>query len=54
MLELTDQHKVRILAIFEGLHHKGRVGVKKWQQLLGELRFMGPAVMGTSSLFGAL
>ena len=53
-LELTDRRKARILAIFEDLHHKGRVGVKKWQRLLGELRFMGPAVPGASGLFGAL
>ena len=54
MLELTDQRKARILAIFEDLHHKGRVGVKKWQRLLGKLCFMGPAVPGASGLFGAL
>ena len=36
-LELTNRRKSRILAIFEDLHHQGRVGIKKWQQLLGEL-----------------
>ena len=30
------------------------MGVKKWQHLLGELRFMGPAILGASGLFGAL
>ena len=30
-LELTDRQKSRILAIFEDLHHKGQVGIKKWQ-----------------------
>ena len=49
-----DWQKSRILAIFEDLHHKGRVGIKKWQRLLGELRFMGPAIPGASGLFGAL
>ena len=53
-LELTDWQKSRILAIFEDHHHKGQVGVKKWQQLLSELHFMGPAVPGASSLFGVL
>ena len=53
-LELTDQWKACILAIFKDLHHKGCVGVKKWQWLLGELRFMGPTIPGASGLFGAL
>ena len=52
--ELTDRQKDHILTIFEDLHHKRRVGIKKWQQLLGELRFVGPAVPGASSLFGVL
>ena len=40
--------------IFEDLHHKRHVGIKTWQQLLGELWFMGPAVPRASGLFGAL
>ena len=53
-LELTNQQKSCILAIFDDLHHKGQVGIKKWQWLLGKLRFMGPAVPGASGLFKAL
>ena len=52
--ELIDHWKERILVIFKDLHHKRRLGIKKWQQLLGELRFMGPAIPGASGLFGAL
>ena len=36
-LELTDQWISHILSIFEDLHHKGQVSIKKWQQLLREL-----------------
>ena len=53
-LELTNQQKSQILAIFEALHHKGRVSIKKWLQVFGELRFMGPVVPGAAGLFGAL
>ena len=35
-LELTDRQKSCILAIFEDLHHKGHISIKKWQWLLGE------------------
>ena len=40
--------------IFEGLQGCNQVGVKKWQCVLGELWFMGPAVPGSAGLFGAL
>ena len=30
-LELTEWQKNQILDIFEDLHHKGRVSIKKWQ-----------------------
>ena len=53
-LELTNCRKDCILVIFEDLHHKRCIGIKKWQQLLGELQFMGPAIPRASSLFGAL
>ena len=40
--------------IFKDLCRCTRVRVKKWQQVLGELQFMGPAVPGLAGLFGAL
>ena len=40
--------------IFADLCGRHRIGVKKWQRVLGELRFMGPAVPGSAGLFGAL
>jgi hypothetical protein len=53
-LELTDQCKARITDIFKDLHHKRRVSIKKWQRMLGELRFMGAAIPGSAGLFGAM
>ena len=53
-LELTDRRKARIETIFEDLRGKRRVSIKKWQRVLGELRFMGPAIPGSAGLFGAM
>ena len=53
-LELMDQCKKWIMDIFEDLCRQNRVGVKKWQQVLGELQFMGPAIPGSAGLFGTL
>ena len=53
-LELMPQCVKRILDIFDKLHGWQRIGVKKWQRMLGELCFMGLAVPGSASLFGAL
>ena len=53
-LELTERCSNRILDIFEDLQGQNRVGVKKWQHVLGERRFMGPVVPGSAGLFGAL
>ena len=53
-LELTDCHKAWVLAIFDALWDKKRVGLKEWQCLLGELQFMGPAIPGSARLFGVL
>ena len=53
-LELMDRHSKRTMAIFEDLCGRNRIGVKKWQQVLGELWFMGPVVPGSAGLFGAL
>ena len=53
-LELTDRRKRRIQEIFDSLRDHKRVGLKTWQCVLGELRFMGPAIPGSAGLFGAL
>jgi len=53
-LELTDRRKARISTIFEELRGKRRVSVKKWQRIVGELRFMGLAIPGSAGLFGAM
>ena len=54
MLELTERRAKWIIDIFNDLQDQKRVGIKKWQQVLGELRFMGPVVPGLAGLFGAL
>ena len=54
MLELMEQHVKRIANIFEDLRDQKRIGVKKWQCMLGKLWFMGPMVPGSVGLFSAL
>ena len=54
MLELMEQHAKWIIDIFEDLRGCHRISVQKWQHVLGELQFMGPAVPGSMGLFGAL
>ena len=53
-LELTERWAKWIVDIFQDLRGQSRVIVKKWQRVLGELQFMGPAVPGSAGLFGAL
>ena len=53
-LELMDWCSKWIMDIFEDFHGQNRVRVKKWQQVLGELQFMEPAVLGLAGLSGAL
>jgi hypothetical protein len=53
-LELTPRRRLRVMEIFDYLRHRNRVSVKKWQRILGELRFMAPAIPGSAGLFGAL
>ena len=53
-LELTAHRKAWVLAIFDELRGKHRVGLKSWQCILGELCFMGLAIPGSASLFGTL
>ena len=53
-LELMERCMKWITNIFKDLRDWNRVRVKKWQHMLGELWFMGPAVPGSAGLFGAL
>ena len=53
-LELMDWRLKWIMDIFEDLCRWNRVRVKKWQQVLGELQFMGLVVPGLAGLFGSL
>ena len=53
-LEVPDHRRERLDSIFEDLRGKRRVGLKKWQQITGELRFMSLAIPGSSGLFSAL
>jgi hypothetical protein len=53
-IELTPCRCLRVLDIFDYLRQRSRVSVKKWQRILGELRFMAPAIPGSAGLFGAL
>ena len=53
-IELPEHRKERIKALFDDLRGKRRVGVRKWQKILGELRFVSLAVPGSGGLFSAL
>ena len=53
-LELTDRRKARLTTIFDDLRDKRRISTRKWQRVLGELRFMGAAIPGSAGLFGAM
>ena len=53
-MKLTNQKKERVMQIFTELWDKKCVSMKKWQRVLGELRFMGAAIPGAASLFRAM
>jgi hypothetical protein len=53
-IELTPCRCARVRDIFDYLRDRNRVSAKKWQQILGELRFMVPAIPGSAGLFGTL
>ena len=53
-MELTEQKKEHIIQIFNELRDKKCISMKKWHQVLGELRFMGAAIPGAASLFGVM
>ena len=51
-IELTDHKKEQVMQIFGELWDKKWISIKKWHQVLGELRFMGAAI--AAGLFGAM
>ena len=54
-LELPHHRKVRFLAILDEIpRSQKRVSVKKWQQVLGELRSMSIALPGSRGLFSLM
>ena len=53
-LELPPHRMERIKAIFDALRGQRRVSVKKWQKVLGELRFVSVGIPGSAGLFSAL
>ena len=53
-LELPAHRVQRLQEIFDSLRDKRRISVKKWQKVIGELRFMSIGIPGSAGLFGAL
>ena len=53
-LELPPHRIQRLHDIFESLRGKRRMSVRKWQKIIGELRFMAIGIPGSAGLFGAL
>ena len=53
-MDLIDCKKEQVMQIFADLWDKKHIRMKKWQQMLGELCFMGVAIPGATSLFRAM
>lgn len=53
-LELPPHRKLALAEIFTGLANSKRISYKKWQSILGKLRFVAQAIPGSAGLFGAL
>lgn len=53
-LELPPHRKARLQEIFEYLQHRDRVGLSKWQKILGELHSMALGIPGCHGLFSCL
>ena len=53
-LELPPHRKEQVAQIFDSLRGMKRVSSKKWQQILGKLRFISTAVPGSAGLFSVL
>ena len=53
-LEIPAYRKTMLANIFEDLKGRKRVGQKRWQSILGQLRFVSVAIPGSAGLFSAL
>ncbi len=53
-LELPPHRKLMLADLFQELATTRRVSHKKWQQFLGQLRFVSVAIPGSAGLFSAL
>ncbi len=53
-LELPPHRKHTLAAIFTELAGLKRIARKRWQQIIGQLRFVSQAIPGCVGLFGAL
>jgi len=53
-LELPPHRKQRLADIFEYLRGQSRVGLSKWQKILGELRSMAIGIPGSRGFFSLL
>ena len=53
-LELPAHRKLSLAEIFTSLANTKRVSVKRWQSILGKLRFVSQAIPGSVGLFSAL
>ena len=53
-IELPAHRKETLANIFQGLQGAKRVGHKRWQRILGKLRFVAQAIPGSAGLFSAL
>jgi hypothetical protein len=53
-LELPPHRVTKVEEIFAYLHGRTRVSIKRWHQILGELRSLAIGIPGCRGLFGAL
>lgn len=53
-IELPSHRKLTLAKIFQELAATRRVSHRRWQQILGQLRFVSVAIPGSAGLFGAL
>ena len=53
-IELPAHRKQSLATIFQELQEAKRVSHKKWQRILGKLRFVSVAIPGSAGLFSAL
>jgi hypothetical protein len=53
-IELPEHRKSRIQSLFDELRGKRRVGLRKWQKIIGELRFISLAIPGSGGRVSAL